>query len=128
MIKILTVLFLLIANVSYGAEFLVITKDSGHWSNAKKDDIIAVREDGYKWSDKEKSGLFKIIKRPDIKYIDAKKYEESLTDKITEKEVAVIRDRKYYFVGDKITSKVLTVEKTSVAREKVLAKDKGGNP
>ena len=127
---ILTICFCLITSISFGAEFLVIQKSGSHWSHAKTGDIIAVRPDGHKWGKKECLPLFKVIKKPDIKYKDAKVYEQSLTeevdvvvDKKTTKEMKVVRDRKYYFDGETIKSKMLATEKIAVVSEKAILID-----
>ena len=118
---------MLVSGNCWGAELLVITKDGSHYTHAKKGDIVAVRPDGYKWSEKEKSGLFMVVKKPDIKYEDAKQYEQSLTEEVdvvidgkTEKQQETVRDRKYYVELGVIKTKDLSTEKTLVSSEKAL--------
>ena len=127
---IFTICFCLITSISFGAEFLVIQKSGSHYTHAKAGDIVAVRPDGHKWGKKECLPLFKVVKKPEMKYEDAKVYEQSLTeevdvvvDKKTIKEQRVVRDRKYYFDGETIKSKVLATEKTKVVSEKAVLTD-----
>jgi len=127
---ILTICFCLITSISFGAEFLVIQKSGSHYTHAKAGDIVAVRPDGHKWGKKECLPLFKVVKKPEMKYEDAKVYEQSLTEEVDvenagvfTKEQKVVRDRKYYFDGDAIKAKVLLTEKTKVVNEKSLLID-----
>ena len=127
---IFTICFCLITSISFGAEFLVIQKSGSHYTHAKAGDIVAVRPDGHKWGKKECLPLFKVVKKPEMKYEDAKVYEQSLTEEVDvenagvfTKEQKVVRDRKYYFDGDAIKAKVLLTEKTKVVNEKSLLID-----
>ena len=127
---ILTICFCLITSISFGAEFLVIQKSGSHYTHAKAGDIVAVRPDGHKWGKKECLPLFKVVKKPEMKYEDAKVYEQSLTEEVDveiegkiEKQQEVVRDRKYYFDGETIKAKVLSTEKISVVSEKAIIED-----
>jgi len=127
---IFTICFCLITSISFGAEFLVIQKSGSHYTHAKAGDIVAVRPDGHKWGKKECLPLFKVVKKPEMKYEDAKVYEQSLTEEVDveiegkiEKQQEVVRDRKYYFDGETIKAKVLSTEKISVVSEKAIIED-----
>ena len=127
---IFTICFCLITSISFGAEFLVIQKSGSHYTHAKAGDIVAVRPDGHKWGKKECLPLFKVVKKPEMKYEDAKVYEQSLTEEVDveiegkiEKQQEVVRDRKYYFDGETIKSKMLATEKIAVVSEKAILID-----
>ena len=126
-ITVILLLMMAVCGKVWGAEFLVIQKSGSHYTHAKANDIIAIKEDGHKWGKKECLPLFKVIKKPGMTLDEAKKYEESLMEEVdvvvdskTVKETKVVRDRKYYFDGDTIKTKVLATEKTAVINEKAL--------
>jgi len=110
----LTLLFCLFTTSCFGAEFLVKAKP--HWmdSFAQEDidkltseekqsygarsqigDIIIVRSDGWKWGKEECLPNFIVVKIPDLKLGDAKKYEEPLLDLTDPKNLIMLRHRKH---------------------------------
>lgn len=113
-------IFLLLASPCYGAEFLINNRESH--GTKEKGDIVAVRADGYKWSESE---LPKVIKIKGMKYEDAVKYEQSLyKDEGTEK-AEQVKHRKYkvpniLFKGNQLdTSKVSQFKIADVEKKTV---------
>ena len=58
-------------------------------------DIIVVRSDGWKWGKEECLPNFVIIKIPNLKIEDAKKYEECLMDITVPEKPILLKHRKY---------------------------------
>ena len=117
----LILLFLMICGNAYSAELLVQAKDSPFDTGAKKGDIIVVRPDGWKWGKEECLPNYIVVKIPDIKYDDAKVYEQPLyktktvtiDSKSVEQEV-LVKKRKYNIDA-------LKVEQSITAESSVLS-------
>jgi len=111
---ILTILFCLISSSCFGAELLVKAKP--HWMDDFKQedidkltfrdkqsyearsqigDIIVVKPDGWKWGKEECLPNYIVIKIPDLKIEDAKKYEESLEDNTDPENSIILKHRKH---------------------------------
>jgi len=58
-------------------------------------DIIVVRPDGWLWGREECLPNYVVIKIPDLKIEDAKKYEESLQDTTDKEKSILLKVRKY---------------------------------
>ena len=58
-------------------------------------DIIVVRPDGWQWGKEECLPNYVVIKIPDLKIEDAKKYEESLQDTTDKEKPILLKVRKY---------------------------------
>ena len=113
---ILTLCFCLIALPSFGAELLIQAKP--HWKDeftqkqvdkmsvndkriyearSQVGDVIAVRPDGWEWGKEEGLPNYIVVKVPDIKYEDAKKYEEPFINEDNPDDVYLKRKRKHRF-------------------------------
>lgn len=67
----------------------------GYDARSQIGDIIVVKPDGWKWGKEECLPNFVVIKIPDLKYEDAKKYEESLLDITNIQNPKILKHRKY---------------------------------
>ncbi len=141
----LIICLLLICSTGWGAEFLVQAKD--HWmddltegevakmseadlqsykARGQKGDIIVVRPDGWDWQRDERLPIYHVRKVPEIKYEDAKIYEESLYDRTDPENPIMIRERKYAIDKAEIDLarlgelNVVQVGKTEFLREVVV--------
>ena len=73
-------------------------------------DIIVVRPDGWKWGKEECPPHFIVLKVPELKYVDAKKYEESLIDDKDPENPIMIKVRKYAVDIDTVNTCALEVK------------------
>ena len=64
----------------WSAELLVQAVDSPFAKGGKKGDVIVVRPDGWEWGKEECLPRYIVVKLPGVKEVDAKKYEEQLTE------------------------------------------------
>jgi len=89
-----------------------IDKLSDHQKEAyeartRKGDIIVVRPDGWKWGKEECPPNFVVIKLPEVKYEDAKKYEDSLMEENESGEPKTLKTRQYAVDVDTVNSCIL---------------------
>lgn len=97
-------------------------------SRTRKGDIIVVKPDGWKWGREECPPRFIVLKVPEVKYEDAKKYEESLIEEKGEESV-VLKTRKYAVDVATVNSCALEAKgqkevAKSVLDSKLITKDK----
>ena len=92
-------------------------------------DIIVVRPDGWLWGKEECLPNYVVVKLPDLKLEDAKKYEESLMEKVIEKDpqgkdievMRMLKHRKYQIPKTVIdNAKQLTQNSISVSKAQTI--------
>lgn len=81
-------------------------------------DVIVVRPDGWQWGKEECLPNYIVIQIPDLKYEDAKKYEESLQDISDLKNPKMLKLRKYQISQSVIDN--AKVQKKSIIEVKKL--------
>lgn len=77
-------------------------------NRTRKGDIIVVKPDGWKWGKEENPPRFMVMQIPELKYEDAKKFEDPLVDDKDIENSIVLKLRKH--AVDIATVDICTVE------------------
>lgn len=133
---------LLVCGTAHGAELLVKAKP--HWMDDLKQsdidkmsegdkqsyearsqigDVIVVKPDGWNWGKEECLPNFIVIKIPDLKYEDAKNYEQSLTEEYVDPETQMIETRMLKCRKYQIPTAVIDDAKQSVSTTVSISKE-----